>query len=1109
MNPEFSLATSCWSEGGARAVLRTEALTARGGIFLATHTPIRDFSVGGSERASILDASEEGVLDALADPGRRHAFAVVRGEAGSGKSHLIQWLEHEWPRNDGRDIVILLQRASASLEGSLRELRSKLSSTAPAYASIIGDFGTRQAKSFKGKLADFFSKLANSLRPDYLEKPPADVAFCQTHSPADILASPVVQREWKAPERVLKIMTNEDGKRDSETAAFSPYEMPELFRFKETVHSVKAQQLLNRLDREAPALDELRDTEWSDEEVIERHRDKAPFAVDLAKALNARTNAAIQESLGVPASKLKEIFFELRRAMKRDGHRLVLLLEDITAFQGLDDALIDVLVADSTTNDELCDQISVVGLTPSYYRQHLQANYRQRITHDISLGDGDDGSLQDVASFRSSEARSQFVATYLSAARAGPQAIEAWAAASRSNGERTPPPNPCNSCIRRTDCHAVFGAREGIGLFPFTEHAIQTFFSALKQSDNGSNWQTPRGIIQGVLTPTLMRPYVLDEGQYPSADVTSHDALEPNSTSLSHVIEQRLSGIDDPMVRDRAKRLIAFWGTRRDPSTTKVGTDTFYAGVSADIFSRLGLPWIGQEDPILARPTPPAPEAIAGEDQKPESDATSAGVTARQADATNFDESRSRSAPLRQPSDPSKTLARDPANTPRAVRQKMRVNASEHERLPSNREEFLRSGALLPSIWDRLAFDLVSRIDPRRIDTTPVVFGTLLNENNVKFAGTTTRMRGSYFTVPAESWAFDALMAISDSKQPDFKRASDGLRDVNRRTITKAIRLIEPLIREHIEKRSPVVEGNPLSLDRANTAILTVRAWLRGDVSPLAPLAQQWAAILRDEQDVRSDPKARVPSWDETLTLSHRHHAKLREQIRDAVRLTQGAGAGALLDAADGIATIKRLVEEFKLPDYPPEDGREGIDELYEYPISILAETTAKIGRLPRAEFDRLANASAAIDKMLRGSAIDEHIDRVDRAITATDAKLSQKLAIVGQWKQSLARFQQPAFDARLTEVEDSIDYFLAHPAPPEKRVGIVDLVARQPAAAIGEVESLLKIGEEALQRLAEAARDQIGSLRDNTLTIDQLHRLGAECRELAMRSIAALGGSE
>ena len=439
----------------------------------------------------------------------------------------------------------------------------------------------------------------------------------------------------------------------------------------------------------------------------------------------------------------------------------------------------------------------------------------------------------------------------------------------------------------------------------------------------------------------------------------------------------------------------------------------------------------------------------------------------------------------------------------------MKVTASEHERLLHDREQFVQSGTQLPPIWDRLALDLVSRIDPRRLDTSPLMFDTMLSETNVKFAGTTTRKKDSYFTLPAEEWAFAAAIAVSESKQAEFKHAPNGKRDVNRRNISKAVRLLEPLVRKHLEARTPMAGDTSLSLTQANVAILTVRAWLRGDVSPLAPPAIQWAAILADESDARSDPKARVPSWDEILTLSHPHHGRLREQVLKAVRLTQGTGAAALLDAAEGIATIKRLATEFKLPERPVDGATDSADDIFYYPAAILTDTAAKLSRLPRAEFDRLASASATLDQMLRGSTIDEHLDRIDNVIVATDAKLPTKLSIVAQWRQALARFRLPGWENRLPAVETAIDYFLAHPQPPETRAAIIDLTARQPAAAINETDGLLKLGEQALRQLADACRDQIGAQRPNALTLERLNVIGADCRDLAKRATAALGGSE
>src|SRR3546814_13054489 len=83
-----------------------------------------DFEVTGSHAGEIDGRDEQAVLLALSDPSRSHAFCVVQGEPGSGKSHLIRWLFVNWLQSD--DIKLLLQRADGSLEGALRQLREQI-----------------------------------------------------------------------------------------------------------------------------------------------------------------------------------------------------------------------------------------------------------------------------------------------------------------------------------------------------------------------------------------------------------------------------------------------------------------------------------------------------------------------------------------------------------------------------------------------------------------------------------------------------------------------------------------------------------------------------------------------------------------------------------------------------------------------------------------------------------------------------------------------------------------------------------------------------------------------------------------------------------------------
>ena len=129
---------ACWRAVNVSAVISNEALEGHEGVFLATHTPISGFDILGSHAGEIAEPTERAVLVALSAPARRHAFGVVQGEPGSGKSHLIRWLSVNWPH--GNDIKLLLQRADGSLEGALNQLKSCL----PAeFKELFDNLGQR------------------------------------------------------------------------------------------------------------------------------------------------------------------------------------------------------------------------------------------------------------------------------------------------------------------------------------------------------------------------------------------------------------------------------------------------------------------------------------------------------------------------------------------------------------------------------------------------------------------------------------------------------------------------------------------------------------------------------------------------------------------------------------------------------------------------------------------------------------------------------------------------------------------------------------------------------------------------------------------------------
>ena len=59
--------------------------------------------------------------------------------------------------------------------------------------------------------------------------------------------------------------------------------------------------------------------------------------------MNTLVNNVIQTCAGLEPGDFEQVFLEIRRELKRQGKSLTLLIEDITAFTGVNVALLNVL----------------------------------------------------------------------------------------------------------------------------------------------------------------------------------------------------------------------------------------------------------------------------------------------------------------------------------------------------------------------------------------------------------------------------------------------------------------------------------------------------------------------------------------------------------------------------------------------------------------------------------------------------------------------------------------------------------------------------------------------------------------------------------------------
>lgn len=1068
----MSAVTACWRAEDARAIFVTEALEGDDAIFLATHTPIEGFDVAGRDAGEFRGQDEHAVLETLADPTREHAFCVVQGEPGSGKSHLIRWISVNWPI--ATDIKLLLRRADGSLEGALTQLRGRLPKE---FAPLFDNLGQRQKASSQGRANIFLTTLANTLEPGHFDQALPDEGWCKQFAPAELLANSTIKAKWKAPSRILKLLEGGGGERNSATASFDLFDIQELADLCSSLHGqasiTHCRDLVRRLKRESDDINKFRDQQWLADELAKEHSDLFPTSIALIKALNLRRNDAIQNVLGVSAQGLKTLFRQVREALAQRGQRLVLLLEDITSWEGIDDSLIDVLVFNATAHGEadetpVCPLISVVGVTPAYYDK-LQSNYRQRITHEVRLGHATDG-LQDVATLRESETRRLFATRYLNAVRAGPALLDKWLGEIRAGSEIVPP-NQCDNCPRQESCFATFGEVAGIGLFPFTSHAFDRFFEALKENDNGQTWKTPRGILQAILNPNLLQPESLGEGTYPGsfiesdafrADRRSNLALVPR---LEQIVDNR---IEAPAERARMRRMLAYWADPNRADTENLQGEVKFAGAPRSIYEAFGLPWIGGDtaSDATAQPSPittvqPIIATLSKDDADPPP------------------------APISQQPPGGPVQPRPIVNPPKPKR--LMPNKSELEQLREQIRAWSTSGTIENGTkWNDILYLIAEQIDPRMIRVVAPLFSKLITREMVKLKGTTTRSL-NYFTLPAEPWVRNGLEAFVSLRLDSEMTLADA--EFNRRSLAKMMRRLEHSVAEFIESKVPrLTDGTRWSPVKTFAQVLLARAYLRGATRPDAPLVEQVRGILSDEGSSETEFLARSAPWQEWLTATKGYHERFRQELRAMIslHLTDSgggtSGGAALVDASELTGAILNFIGSGKFDDVPDNDG--GLPDLYCKARELALHWTNKRLLIERTEFNQIKGRSGSVSGYLRGKDTATHLERLDRCISGIAEQLpNAAIAKVKEWKQALVQLRPKLAEGAGSRVEELI-LALDDEEIPEKLLPRLAWLARQPARDLEAVQTTLQAGERAIEELRDHARDCVreagnGSLED------------------------------
>ena len=169
----------------------------------------------------------------------------------------------------------------------------------------------------------------------------------------------------------------------------------------------------------------------------------------------------------------------MRKELLAQGREMVLLIEDMSVTQGVDEELLEALILrpHERPDEPLCPLRSVVGMTPEdadSLRDNIRGRLHRTVQLTVPLSDTPSAEEGQVGPDR----LALFAARYLNAARYSIDELEAWHRDPEAH--RRPLPSFCfaSGCVNRELCHAAFGAAApdaetgGYGLYPFTGEAL-------------------------------------------------------------------------------------------------------------------------------------------------------------------------------------------------------------------------------------------------------------------------------------------------------------------------------------------------------------------------------------------------------------------------------------------------------------------------------------------------------------------------------------------------------------------------------------------------------------------------------------------------------------
>ena len=483
------------------------------------------------------EVTEDDVLNAFTRPinSNEPRLLFVKGEKGTGKSHLVRWLKSRLGPRPGWHVVYIEKRNT-----SLRRVTEQ----------ILAGINTPKAEALRQELARASSEIASDEEamsallnrldqlvqfdpatelPDLPDLSVSELADLRrkTHR---LLGDYTFRNELSRPDGpVHRIVRLAEGEAENVDEA--------------GLHLTEAD-----FDVDANVFEDLGAELLS----LVRSLSNRGLRADIAALCDSYLSRAKAEVFMGQRTDLLDVFEEVREEIASRGQELCLLIEDLVLLHGIDRQLAQALTIPASA--QLCKLRAAIAVTSGYLRS-LQTFTDRGILFTLDIP-------RDAIR---PESLRNFVGRYLNAGRV-PDLL------GTGSGPGDPPPIVPNACLRCPDvgpCHKTFGASEDrYGFYPFNGAAIDRLVDLASPGDF-----QPRAVLREVIrAPLDVAEQELPSEGFPSAQFARalDDVRKPVPPGVRATI-RRLNPAD-PEAELSLRAFYALSPPAEDPSLARIAT---------------------------------------------------------------------------------------------------------------------------------------------------------------------------------------------------------------------------------------------------------------------------------------------------------------------------------------------------------------------------------------------------------------------------------------------------------------------------------------------------------------------------------------------------------